>query len=174
MFASRTGRITRKSGVVEFVIHNPWPYLAIPGFLVLSLIWLGASLFMLAGILGFVSPETVTPTTRVFLCFFTLACTVAGVLSVKDGYRKTLVRLEGTADKDGLRLMRRSFLGRRTWNYAWSQIDGVTEVVIDGKFYRNVVLYVEGKFVDLDTHLEPRMAEALANALEDVRCEALS
>lgn len=119
---------------MEFVIHNRWPCVAIPGFLVLSLIWLGASLFMLAGILGFVSSETVTPTTRVFLCFFTLVCTVAGVLSMKDGYHKALVRLEGTADKDGLRLMRRSFLGRRTLNYAWSQIDGVTKVVIDGKF----------------------------------------
>ncbi|MBB5037345.1 hypothetical protein [Prosthecobacter dejongeii] len=174
MFASRIGRITRKAGRVEFVIHNRWPYAAIPAFLVLYLIWLGAGVFMLGGILGFVSPETMTPVTRTFLCFWTLGWAVLGALSCKDGYRKAFVRVEGVADKDGLRLVRRSILGRKTWTYAWSQIDGVTEVVIDGKFYRHVALYVEGKHVDLDSHLEPKTAQALVNALEDVREEASS
>jgi hypothetical protein len=169
MFASRIGRITRQTGRVEFVTHNCWPYVAIPAFLVMSLFWLGAGLFMLGGILGFVSPETMTPVTRTFLCFWTLGWAVLGGLSWKAGYRKAFVRLEGVADKDGLRLVRRSILGRKSWTYAWSQIDGFTEVGIDGKFYRHVALYVEGKHVDLDTHLEPKTAQALVNALEDVR-----
>lgn len=171
MFTVRDATIEQTIAMVSVTTVAKHPIAAIPRFFAWVVPWLSLGIFFLLGIIGLVSPETMTPGLRVFGSVILLLYFAGGAVFARDGFLRAFSRIDVLADSTGISLRRTFPLGSTFRHYPWHCIDYVSEYVQQGLPYGGVVMRANGRLVTIDERLPNRVAASIAKALGSVTPE---
>jgi hypothetical protein len=165
MFPARDAIIDQSGGSVAISTFAKRPWLEIISFMSWVILWFAFGIFGLLGVLGQISPETMTVGIRVFLSIWLILWFIGGAFFVRSGFLRAFSRLEVLADTTGISLQRIFPLGSTSRIYTWDRIEYVTECLQDGRPYGGVVMRADERLITIDEKLPSRVAASMADAL---------
>jgi hypothetical protein len=165
MIPTRDAVIVQSGRSVSISTFAKRPWLEIMAFTSWVIPWFAFGIFGLLGVLGQISPETMTVGIRVFLSIWLLLWFVGGAFFVRSGFLLAFSRVEVLADSTGISLQRFFPLGSTSKNYNWDSIDYVSEYLQDGRLYGGVVMRADERLITIDEKLPNRVAASVADAL---------
>lgn len=165
MFPARDAVIDRSEGSVDISTFAKHPWLEIAAFVAWVIPWFAFGLFGLVGVLGQISPETMTGGIRLFLSIWLILWFVGGGFFIRSGFLRAFSRLKILADATGILIQRTFPLGISTQKYPWERIEYISEYVQDGRAYGGVVMRTNERLITIDERLPNRVASSIADAL---------
>lgn len=168
MWPVRAMEIARTTPEYTVVVRPAWRLLSLPSFLVKWIFLLVLLLLFGGGLVGLISPHTMTPALRVFTGLMLVTGLLYWLPELRPDFHAAFASSVIQSTGNGLEVFAESFLSRRMALYPWENLRAVRETSFGNGWHRNLVIEEFGGGTRiLEWRLSPGDARRLVDALSD-------
>lgn len=168
MIATRNAHIKASHGRVTVFTFPEYPFLHLLKFVGILISWLVGTVFVILGLSGALSPESMTNGIRTFLIIWLILWLTGGAFTLPGSFMTSFSTINIEADATGVIVRKKFPFGQQSQKYLWSDLKYISNYIIDGRAYGGVVLHVRGRVLKIDERLPNRVAEKISRSIESI------